>query len=215
MYKTVAFFDVDNTVVNITTLVSFMKFYHHAEGRPDEYVRRYSTLESMKLNGASRQKLNELYYQQFKGANFSDMMNIGRRWFNSLNHKTLFNTSVINAINEHKQKGNSIALVSGSFQPCLAPILEHIGGHCLLCTDLEIVENVMTGNIKQQAIGVGKRNIIQRFASEQALQLANCYAYGDDVSDVDMMTSVGYPVAVASRDSTLVDIAHSRGWPVI
>lgn len=215
MDKTVAFFDVDNTIVNLTTLVSFMKFYHHTIGNPDEYVRRYSILESMKFDGASRQKLNELYYKQFKGAAFSDMMNMGRRWFESLDHDTLFKTPVIKAINEHKQKGNSIALVSGSFQPCLAPILEHIGGHWLLCTDLETVENVLTGNIKQQAIGAGKRAIIERFASEQALQLDNCYAYGDDISDIDMMKSVGHPIAVTSSNSTLMDIAHSHGWPII
>ncbi|MCL7931748.1 HAD-IB family hydrolase [Halomonas sp. ATCHA] len=143
------------------------------------------------------------------------MMNIGRHWFESLDHYTLFKEPVIDAINKHKQKGNSIALVSGSFQPCLAPILEHIGGRWLLCTDLETVSNVLTGNIKQQAIGAGKRTIIERFASEQKLHLANCYAYGDDISDLDMMASVGHPVAVASGDGALVAIARSRDWPVI
>ena len=46
------------------------------------------------------------------------------------------------------------------------------------------------------------------------LDLSECYAYSDSVSDLPMMELVGHPVAV-NPDSELGSLARERGWPIV
>ena len=62
--------------------------------------------------------------------------------------------------------------------------------------------------------GEAKGRAVQEMAAEKGFDLAQCYAYGDSVSDRWMLEAVGRPVAVYAswRFKTL---AFRKSWPVV
>ena len=60
----------------------------------------------------------------------------------------------------------------------------------------------------------GKAQIMAEFAEQQGVDLADCYAYSDSVSDLPMLEAVGHPVVV-HPEAELRTIAEERGWPII
>lgn len=62
-----------------------------------------------------------------------------------------------------------------------------------------------------QTIGDGKATAIAEFLAHRVVRAEDCWAFGDDVSDVPMLSAVGHPVAVIG-DRALDSVARSRGW---
>lgn len=60
----------------------------------------------------------------------------------------------------------------------------------------------------------GKAQIMAEFAAARGVDLADCYAYSDSVSDLPMLEAVGHPVAV-HPEAELRTIAAEQGWPII
>src|SRR3546814_915150 len=72
-----------------------------------------------------------------------------------------------------------------------------------------------SGNIlPPQTIGDGKREAIVGFLKEWKSNPNDCYGYGDHISDLPLLESVGFPVVVA-RDPTLITVAQERGWRML
>jgi hypothetical protein len=53
-----------------------------------------------------------------------------------------------------------------------------------------------------------------KFLAHRAAKADDCWAFGDDVSDVPMWSAVGHPVA-AIGDHALDSVARSRGWRLL
>ena len=53
-----------------------------------------------------------------------------------------------------------------------------------------------------------------RLAAEHGVDLADCHAYGDSISDLPLLELVGHPVAV-NPDFRLAREARRRGWGVV
>ena len=68
--------------------------------------------------------------------------------------------------------------------------------------------------IPPQTIGSGKAEAMRLFMEDKSSQLAECYAYGDDISDVPMLEIVGYPNAVTGGRG-LEPYAREHGWNII
>ena len=74
---------------------------------------------------------------------------------------------------------------------------------------------MFTGNIlPPQTIGSGKADAINEFLQRMQSDSNDCFAYGDDISDVPMLESVGHPIAV-DGGRRLTEYAKTMGWPII
>lgn len=92
------------------------------------------------------------------------------------------------------------------------PLAQDLGVEHLLVTQLEVLGGSFTGEVVgMPAIGEGKRLLVQRFLQHHQVDPAQCYAYGDHLSDLPMLELVGHPVVVARNDD-LVTLARSRRW---
>lgn len=97
--------------------------------------------------------------------------------------------------------------------PLLAPLATELGvAHCL-CTSLVLDgQGRLTGAIGQpQTIGRGKAEALRFFLRQHGVSAHDCYAYGDDLSDLPMLEAVGRAVAVGN-DRGLAELAGTRGW---
>ncbi|MBZ5694337.1 MAG: HAD family phosphatase [Acidobacteriia bacterium] len=114
----------------------------------------------------------------------------------------------------HIAQGHRVFLVSGTLA-CLARVVAHrLPGAAEVCaTELEVRDARWTGRLAGEHMsGEAKARTVRSLAARFGLSLWDSYAYGNSVSDLPMLDSVGHPVAV-NPPARLRRIARSEGWP--
>ena len=72
-----------------------------------------------------------------------------------------------------------------------------------------------TGELAEPPLSAdGRASLAARLAAEHGVDLADCHAYGDSISDLPLLELVGHPVAV-NPDFRLAREARRRGWGVV
>lgn len=196
-----AFFDVDGTLIFTKSLVSFVQFMQQqqiAEIHPSKLAFFIQHIRSQLLANAPRDNLNREYFSIYKGLSVSRIEELARRWFNAMEAEGKFYIlDTIAQLRKLKVQGYRIVLVTGSFQPLLEGLRETFGVDDLLCTLPEAVQGVYTGElIGNPCIGEQKRKAVIQYALTHELDLAACYAFGDDITDNYMLDIVGCGVRV-------------------
>lgn len=214
-----AFFDVDGTLLRAKSMFSFHDFwYRHWKGQNDtasveEYRDVTAIFRALGESDAPRELINRRYYEFFSGRSVDEVVLCAQAWARSvISDPRLFISETMNELESLRARGIEPVLVSGSFVEVLAPIAEHLGIRHVLATRLVRAAGKYTGRFNApQMIGHGKAIAIKEFLACRASKAADCLAFGDDISDLPMLISVGHPVAVIG-DSALEIAARSRGW---
>ncbi|WP_405901851.1 HAD-IB family hydrolase [Streptomyces sp. NBC_00656] len=210
--RTAAFFDVDGTLVDTTTMFDFLSHHLDVRGRSEEYRVLRDRLSAMALAGADRIRRCRAYYEIYAGVPVSTLAEEGARWFeHSASQPGFFIESALAACRAHVAAGDLVVLVSGSFSACLDPIAEYLGGDVLLCSRPEVRAGVLTGAIDTPMIGAAKADAVRHLAGRRGLDLEQSYAYGDHISDALYMELVGHPVVVGG-DTEMAGHAARHGW---
>lgn len=203
------FIDAGGTLTPIPTLISFIHFYG---GKPGSFI------PEMQRNvdaGADRKSINEQYYRAFAGESWAEVSEAGYRWFTeSKNKGKFYRPEVLDRIRSHKEQGDIIILVSGSWRVCLEPFKDDIGVDEILCSEPNVTDDgYLTGELTSVMVGSGKSEAIIAFAHDRGIDLTEAVAYGDDPTDLDMLNLVGNPVVISGFG--LDDIATEKGWEII
>jgi HAD superfamily hydrolase (TIGR01490 family) len=141
---------------------------------------------------------------------------------------SLFSKAALKAVNTaredmlvllkwHQEKGNTIVLVSGGFQPFVQEVARLLEIRHTVGTALEEVSSHYTGCLVGPFChGDDRVNLVHSFikASRFNVNLPLSFAYGDRAQDIPMLEMVGHPVAVYP-DKELLKYAKERGWAVI
>lgn len=196
-------------------MFDFLRFRLPAE----QYAAEHGRLREMAGAGVDRTEINRAYYRLYAGASRHELMEQGRAWYTAVRHGGRvgppFIASGLRALREHRQAGHRIALVSGSFRPCLQPFAEEVGADLILCTEpLLDGGGRLTGEVDTPMIGEAKGVAALKAIAAAGADPADCHAYGDHASDLPLLLAVGSP-AVVGGDEVLLDHARSRGWPVL
>ncbi|MFD4410144.1 HAD-IB family hydrolase [Streptomyces sp. NPDC058476] len=211
--RSIVFFDVDDTLLTVGSMLRFLAYHWEREGLdPDRFARARAELHRRREAGARRGELNRLYYRHFRGCDSVDLAEAGRDWYAAeVARGDFFHAPVVDALRSHRRAGRHIALVSGSFPPCLDPIAEELGADLVLCTTPRVDAGVLTGEIGVPVIGPEKAARARRAMTAYGVAAADCYAYGDHASDLELLLAVGHPVVVGD-DPVLADRAAREGW---
>lgn len=120
----------------------------------------------------------------------------------------------VQRINEHRNQGHRVTLISASTPYVVGPLASHLGIEEYLCTRLEIVDGHFTGKIIEPGCyGPGKVHWAREYAQRHNADLTQAYFYTDSCSDRPLLELVGHPVAV-NPDPRLKSLAAQRNWPV-
>lgn len=218
-----AFFDVDETLISIKSMFNFLRYYtdnaqDSTQATTDKYHALIENIKLLSKQGVSREEINIKYYQFYQGAKEFVLRKLGDEWHKTCleGMKNFYNQAVVNELKEHKENGAHVVLVSGSFFACLRPIANYLQADAVLSTSLEIINGVCTGEILHYPIiGEGKAKAIKDYLnSVNYYDYAKCYAYGDHISDLPMLNSVGHPIVYANCDR-LSDYARGNNWKII
>lgn len=219
MKNSYAFFDVDGTLLHLKSMFSFHDYWYrrwertNVNERSEEYEDVTAILRALNDSGTSRELINRRYYEFFGGRSVEEIERCASAWARGVladpNH---FVVEVINELNALRAKGVQPVFVSGSFVEVLAPIAKHINVSHVLATRLLHDGRKYTGRFQApQTIWLGKALAIGEFLEQHSASSADCWAFGDDLSDVPMLEAVGHPVAVIGN-SALGATARDRGW---
>ncbi|MFD7750369.1 HAD family hydrolase [Streptomyces sp. NPDC059698] len=208
-----AFFDVDGTLTADVTAFRFLEYWFLERGASlDSFLEVRRALRDMTIAGISRDHVSRAFFRQFTGVPEADVDAAGRRWFAAeLSQGGFFNEPVLAAVRQHRESGDLVVLVSGSFPPFLMPLAEHVAADRVLCTRPLVADGVYTGEIGRPLLGERKAAAVSRLATERRISLTLSSAYGDHRSDLEMLRSVGDPVLVGDAPQ-LVEMAHELGW---
>jgi len=208
-----AFFDVDETLINVKSMFDFLAFRYRIEGRPEaDYTRDRGALRQLAEQGFPREEVNRAYYRLFAGVREAELAEQGEEWFRwRTGTGELFHAPVLAALREHTRQHHRTVLVSGSFPGCLDPIARHVGADTILCSRPLTADGVLTGELELPMIGSAKGDGARELAHRAGVELADCHAYGDHSSDLDLLRLVGHPTAVGD-DPVLTEHADRDGW---
>lgn len=218
-----AFFDVDGTLLSLKSMLSFQEFYFRWEHREEEglggakWEEFLSCFAAWERRGRDRLFLNRWFYRTFRGRDPGTVRAVAEEWFEhqKQRHPELMIASTLRILRAHQERGHIPVFVSGSLTEILQPLARELGVRHNLATCLEVRQGRYTGEIEgRQMIGPGKAEAVRAFLDHQGASAAECFAYGDDITDVPMLESVGHPVAVIG-DPRLAEQAIYRQWPVL
>ncbi|PRY01019.1 HAD family hydrolase [Allonocardiopsis opalescens] len=216
--KRAAFFDVDETVISAKSMFDFLRFWLARNGdQGDEYNATAGRLRDLAHNGGMpRSEVNRSYYRLFAGVPMAELAEAGREWYDQYRTgPAAFVESSLAAIRTHREEGDTIVLVSGSFRGCLEPIARDVSADIILCTEPIVgADGLLTGEVHRPMIGPAKADAVQETIERLDLDPAVCFAYGDHSTDLEMLSRVGNP-AVVGEDPVLLDHAARNGWPVL
>ncbi len=208
----VAFFDVDETVVSVRTLESFL--LHYLKVVPSMISADRLRELGQQVVHLSRAEFNRRYFRIWAGQPQEGVLEAGRRWYAEASAQPgFFRPNVLERLREHQAAGDRVVLVSGSFDPPLRPLADDLGVDMLFCTRLEVHDGRYTGAISEAMIDDDKRRAVEAYLSTLGT-VSQTWGYGDHPSDLPLLERVGRPVVVGS-DPALVALAEQRSWPVM
>lgn len=189
---TAAIFDVDETLINIKSMFSFLEFWlikrHGKKKGINEYEKFYLYLREMAKTN-SREDVNREFYRVFSGYPQTLLYEDAAEWFDQLNIKSLFIEEIRKQLDKHRGAGHYIILISGSADFILTPLAQLLYIDKLFAIKLANSEDgicigIITG---EQTIGVGKRRIVEKIRNENPNIFL--FGYGDHSSDIPMLSA--------------------------
>jgi HAD superfamily hydrolase (TIGR01490 family) len=119
------------------------------------------------------------------------------------------------AVNEHRARGDVVAIVTGAMPYTARPLARLLGIEHIVASDLEVApDGRMTGRfVDPLCVGQGKLERARALATRLGFPLERATFYSDSYTDLPLLEAVGTPVTV-NPDPRLTRIARQRGWRV-
>lgn len=112
--------------------------------------------------------------------------------------------------------GHHVALVSGGFEPVIAPLMVELGIEHMRANNLEIVAGKLTGKLTGPIIDrAGKAQALREFAAEHSIALEQTIAIGDGANDLDMIAIAGLGIAFNAKPAVIAAADSSVSAPYL
>lgn len=129
--------------------------------------------------------------------------------------KPVIATGAPDLLKKHRQRGDTLIIISATNFFITEPIAELLDIIHLLATKPEIIDNRYTGKyLGTPTYKEGKVTVLGEWLSAQQHSLTDSYFYSDSINDLPLLEQVSHPVAV-NPDETLSRIAQQRNWPIL
>ncbi|TFC20023.1 HAD-IB family hydrolase [Cryobacterium algoritolerans] len=216
--RSIAFFDVDNTLMRGASL------YHLGIGAwrrrlitgrdISSFAWKQARFIAVGENRAHLASVRERALEVVVGHNRAELIDLSREIFDARLIRLLWPETVAVA-RAHLEAGREVWLVSATAQEVADVIAERLGFTGALGTMLETVAGVFTGRLIDGVChGDQKAEAARGQAVRSAADLTGCWAYSDSHNDIPLLELVGNPVVV-NPDATLRRYATLRHWPIM
>ncbi|HEY5880586.1 MAG TPA: 1-acyl-sn-glycerol-3-phosphate acyltransferase, partial [Nakamurella sp.] len=118
-------------------------------------------------------------------------------------------------VRAHQRMKHTVAVASAATRFQIEPLARDLGIGNILCTEVEVVDGVITGELAGPMLwGEPKGAAVRAFARERGVDLTVSYAYGNGDEDVAFLGSVGRPHPLNPHAGLAVAAKNYR-WPVV
>lgn len=118
-------------------------------------------------------------------------------------------------IAKHRANRAKIILLSSAVRPVCTRIASHLGIGEVICSDLEVSEDRLTGKpAGQLCYGSVKAEKMKEYCEKNNSTPSESFYYGDSFSDLSALELSGNPVCV-NPERSLGRIAQKKGWKIL
>ena len=213
-----AFFDVDNTLIQGSSLVVFAiglfqkKYFRLSEILPVAWKQiKFRVTGSENAADVAHGRNQALEF--IKGKSVEELVELCEEIVDSsMIDKAWPATRELAQM--HLHAGHQVWLVSATPVQLAQILAKRFGFTGALGTVAEVEDGRFTGRLVGDILhGPGKKHSVAALAAIEQLDLARCTAYSDSINDIPMLSMVGTAVAI-NPDKKLRREAVRRGWQV-
>ena len=152
----------------------------------------------------------------FKGASEEEVLEVFHWAAENYIFESLRN-DVIEILNQHKQRGDTVVIVSAAFSGLVEIVGRRLGVPNVIGTKLEVIDGKYTGRIVESlCFSENKAKLLKEFLNQNGLEMdgASSSAYADSIFDAPLLELVANPVATYP-DEDLRRLAEHNGWRIL
>ena len=217
MARSAAFFDLDKTIIARSSSLAFSRPFYKGGLINRRTVLRSGYAQFVYLVGGAdhdqMERMRQYLQQMCAGWPVQQVREIVAETLHELIDPIVYDEAV-DLIEEHREAGRDIVIVSSSGAEVVEPIGLMLGADYVVATQMVIEDGKYTGEIAYYAYGPTKAEAIRELAAQRGYDLDASYAYSDSQTDIPMLKTVGHPHAV-NPDKELARIAVERDWPIL
>ena len=215
--RSAAFFDLDKTIIAKSSTLAFSKPFFEGGLLSRRAVLRSAYAQFVfAVSGADHDQLEKMrnyLTQMVKGWDVEVVRQSVAETLHTIIDPLVYDEAV-QLIEQHREAGRDIIIVSASGTEVVEPIGAMLGADHVIATKLAEEDGRYTGEVEFYAYAGNKAKAIVGLARERGYDLLESYAYSDSETDVPMLEVVGHPFAV-NPDKALRKIANDHDWPVL
>ncbi len=213
--EVLAVFDLEGTVLGTNVVDTYLWIRLAASPRSEWAKRVWNLARGMPgLLAAERRDRGEFlrrFYRRYEDAPIEEVHEIAREAFNELVLPRAF-PAALRRVREHRTAGHRVVFLTGALDFTIAPLAPL--ADIIASAHLRTSDGRYTGELEEVPYaGDARASFLRRLAKELGADLSSSYAYGDSLSDLPMLESVGHPVAV-NPDPRLRRVSRERRWAV-
>jgi HAD superfamily hydrolase (TIGR01490 family) len=211
----IAFFDLDDTLIraNSGKLLVRVAYEKGMMSLPDlikalwlSFLYKFRLMDSEKiiagmltwLAGVPEKRVNDLSSEVF-----------GKYLL------TAITVEARNEINMHKGKNAALVILSSALSPVCQAVADHLEMDDIICTTIETENGLCTGRTTGKlCFGNEKVFRLKMYCEKINCKVENAWYYGDSISDLPVLSTVGVPVCV-NPDKKLLKAAKRNRWRIL
>jgi HAD superfamily hydrolase (TIGR01490 family) len=213
-----AFFDVDNTLVQGSSLVHFgrglaaRKYFQYSDVWKFMYAQaKFQLTGRENSHDVAEGRRKALAF--IEGRSATELTALGEEIYDEIITAKIW-PGTRELAQAHLDAGQQVWLVTATPYDLAEIIARRLDLTGALGTVAESVDGVFTGQLVGDILhGLGKAHAVRSLAIREGLNLKRCTAYSDSINDAPMLSLVGTAVAI-NPDSELRDLARERGWEI-
>jgi HAD superfamily hydrolase (TIGR01490 family) len=210
-----AFFDLDRTITKEISGKALARaaFRKGLMSRPDLLRAIYlSLLYRLKLKDPS--KIIDDMVTWVEGMAENTMDDLCSEVFHEVLKPSVY-SEARSEIKNHKNKNARVVILSSALTPLCIEMAKNLGIDDIICSDLEVKDGYLTGRpVGRLCFGEEKKVRLKKYCEKYNIETSDAWYYGDSISDLPALSSVGHPVCV-NPDNKLKRTARKRGWKIM
>lgn len=219
MKKTAAFFDLDNTVIDGSSVYYFLRgLIKHGEVSRRNLVRfgvehlryqRKRTENECAITMATKKMLDFVMDKPQK--HFVDLCQSIVDEFLPKVLKPEMKAKIL----EHQEQGHDTWIITASPTELAQIVANDLRMTGAIGTSGEVIDGRYSGKLPNGAMhGIRKAETISALAASAGYDLSRSFAYSDSSNDLPLLISVGNPFIV-NPDKNLSAVAAKNNWPIL
>jgi HAD superfamily hydrolase (TIGR01490 family) len=209
--RTVAVFDLDNTLLQGDTDTLWAEFLHQKGLMDETFIQKMRDFFTDHQNAT-------MDIEAYAECTFSPLRTYPLDQINALREEFLGQTAsrirpaMLDRVDWHRRKRHAVVMITNSHGFLTERIAEQLGFSERICTQAEFKDGQFTGRLAGiPAYREGKIRRLSAWLADQRLNLDRSWAYSDSYTDLPLLHLVENPVAV-TPDKTLRRYAQEQGW---